>query len=155
LTLPPDEPLEQRLETITRLLQKLEIERNLPAPAEEPARSARGRQEVSVKTPDALSLISQRLAESSPFEALQWLEVRREISKQDQNAEDRQHLRRMEKWGIGGKLALSGLAIISGVGLAFGGFGYPAFICMGAGLYNLAPEFISGITRRFRRGDKE
>ena len=104
---------------------------------------------------NALSQVDRRIVEASAEEALKWLEVRGEILKQNESTRDREHIRRMEAWAISGKIALSAGAIASGVGLAFGGFGSPAFICLGAGLYGLAPEFINALLRRRKGGGNE
>ena len=151
MTIPPQEALEQRLQELARRLHTLEV-------ADDSAitTSSGGASRSTPNSPlDAIERIDQRIAESTPSEALTWIQIRDEIGKQDEYLRDRQHLRLMEKWGVVGKLGLSVIAVASGVGLAFGGFGYPAFICLGAGLYNLAPDFIADLNKRFRSKDRE
>lgn len=100
----------------------------------------------------ALAAIDRRIAAASPKEALAWMKIRETILLQDESAKDRDHIRRVELLGIYAKLGLSGTAIGSGVALAFGGFGLPAFLCLGAGLYGLAPDFIKAVMNRVGSG---
>ncbi|MET7244290.1 hypothetical protein ABZT49_13045 [Methylobacterium sp. EM32] len=115
--------------------------------------TANSRDPTSAGDGSALAAIDRHIAVASPKEALAWTQIRDTILLQDEAAKDRDHIRRVELLGIYAKLGLSGAAIGSGVALAFGGFGLPAFLCLGAGLYGLAPDFIKVVTNRIA-GDR-
>lgn len=99
-----------------------------------------------------MALIDSRLAEANADEARAWLSVRAEIVRQEAYREDLKHLRAIEKWGMVAKFGLSVVAIAAGSGLAVAEAGLPAFLCLGAGLYGLAPNFVDQIVKRLGHG---
>lgn len=101
---------------------------------------------------DALSQLDERIACSDPTDALKYSYVREHIVRQRDFADDRAHLRKMETRQLDVRVGLSVLAISTGVGLVVGGFGLPAYVCLGAGLYGLAPGFIDSVTNRIFGG---
>jgi hypothetical protein len=143
------EPLERLLADLARRLQVLEARPDasvVTGESEEPrGRSVQpGRKSSST----ALGAIDAQIAVSSPRDAYLWIQARGEVVRQDEFVRDRAHLRTVEKVGVIARVGLSALAIGGGIGLAFAGFGLPAFVCLGAGLYGLAPNFIDAVTKR-------
>lgn len=155
MTTPPKEVSERQFEQLSERLRTLEAAGNVPAVTHELQTHDGASPMVRSKPLDTLAGIDQRIAEATPPEALAWLQIRDELIRQNEKVRDRDHLRAMEKFGVGGKLALSGIAIVSGVALAFGDFGLPAFLCLGAGLFNLAPNFVMAMAKGFRSGGKQ
>lgn len=92
---------------------------------------------------DVLSGIGQRLVTAeTPQEIVLWTQVRGEILKQQEEAEDRKHRRSMEKTQLYGKLILSIVAMVIGLGLISIGYPYAGLFALGAGLFWLAPDFV-------------
>lgn len=126
---------------------EMEAESNLPSVSD----SAQSRDVGQPKphgTSDVFVRIEQRIVEATPGKALELLQIRDEIRRQNELVEDRKHVRTMERWAVGGKLGLSALAIVFGAGLAVAGSTGASYLCLGAELYGLAPSFIEKIVKR-------
>jgi hypothetical protein len=143
------EPLETQLAELRARVQDLEAASSLPAvrPTQDLGTN-RSTTPVRESSSNAVIAIDTQIAQSSPNDSYAWIQARREVILQDQFVADRAHLRRLETIGLVGKLGLSVLAIASGAGLAAEGFGLPGFLCLGAGLYGLAPNFVSAVAKR-------
>jgi hypothetical protein len=104
--------------------------------------------DLAVSAVDVIAGIDRHIAASTPDEAYAWVQLRGEIVHQEDDRLDVAHLRTMEKWGMIAKVGLSACAIATGAGMAIMGIGLPAFLCLGAGLYGLAPSFVDQVARR-------
>lgn len=96
----------------------------------------------------AVSRLDERIVEASPREMLELLYVRDQLIRQNEAQADRNHVRTLEKKNFYAKVGLSFCAFAGGVGLVATGFGLPGFVCIGAGLYAIAPSFIDRVTDR-------
>ena len=97
---------------------------------------------------DPLQQLDERIARALPNEALALLIVRERLVTQSESQEDRKHVRSLERNNFYAKVALSFTAFAGGAGLVVGGFALPGFVCIGAGLYAIAPSFIDRVTDR-------
>jgi hypothetical protein len=109
---------------------------------------ATARHSTALERSTVLEVIDAHIASSSPRDTYLWIQARAEILRQYEFVSDRAHLRTIEQLALVSKVGLSAVAICGGIGLAFAGFGLPAFVCLGVGLYALAPNFINAIARR-------
>ncbi len=125
---------------------------NLPAPitksgpATSPAQAAENATGPRNEAP--LVQLEQRIAASTPEDALKFSLIRERWIVQDEAAKDRHHARRMNLWRLASQVGLSVLAISSGVGLVFGGYSLPGFFALGVGLYCLAPKLVESVSKR-------
>jgi small-conductance mechanosensitive channel len=100
---------------------------------------------------DVLSGVGRRLVDShNPQEVVLWTQVRGEILRQQEEAAERKHSRDMEKTQLYGKLVFSLVAMLIGIGLIYAGFAFAGFFALGAGLFWLAPDFVSSFFNKFR-----
>src|SRR5207253_2868035 len=119
----------------------------LPVPVGQRATQA-GSPQTQAPALDSLAQLDDRIAKASPNEALALLIVRERLVTQSESQEDRKHIRSLEKKNFYAKVALSFAALAGGAGLVVGGFALPGFVCIGAGLYAIAPSFIDRVTDR-------
>jgi hypothetical protein len=98
-----------------------------------------------------LDAVAERLAASeSPQDVVLWTQVRGEILRQNEEAENRRHQRQMEKIQLYGKISLSIVAL--GVGILLLKFGYTTagYFALGAGMFWLAPDFVKAFFDKFK-----
>lgn len=109
---------------------------------------------AAAQTDDSVALrdLDERLSMSDPEGALQYLYIREGIVRQNEYMKDRAHLRQMERRELAMKVGMSAMAVATGTGLVVGGFGLPGFVCLGAGLYWLAPRFVDRVSKRVLGG---
>ena len=96
----------------------------------------------------AMERLDRRIADAPAREAAELTLVRQELMRQNDVRDDNAHRRTLEKRNFYARVGLSCAALGAGVGLVVAGFGLPAFVCLGAGLYTIAPEFITKVTNR-------
>jgi len=95
-----------------------------------------------------LAAVEERLVKAnSPQEILLWTQVRGEIQRQDDLLKEQEHRRKLERIQIIFKMGLSMVAVVTGAGLAVGGFQYAGLFVLGAGLYGLAPDYVKDFFR--------
>jgi hypothetical protein len=87
-----------------------------------------------------------RIIDAPPQEMPGLLYVRDQIIRQEETLANGSHVRELEKKNFYAKVALSFCAFAGGLGLVVTGFGLPGFVCLGAGLYAIAPNFIDRVT---------
>ncbi len=144
--------LDERLKQLQAQISGAGTASNLPVPA--------GQARPATTTPppsqppafpaaaDPLQQIDDRISKADPNEALALLIVRERLVTQSESQEDRRHVRSLERMNFYAKVALSFAAFAGGAGLVAGGFALPGFVCIGAGLYAIAPSFIDRVTDR-------
>lgn len=90
--------------------------------------------------------LDDRIVNAKISEMHELLYVRDQLIKQEEGQANRSHVRALEKGGFYAKVGLSFAAFAGGVGLVILEFGLPGFVCIGAGLYAIAPSFIDRVT---------
>jgi hypothetical protein len=144
--------LDDRLKQLQAQLSAARSTSNLPVPVEDA--SAQVANQVHPTLPahtrqaDPIQQLDERIAKATPKEALALLIVRERLVTQTESQEDRKHVRSLERRNFYAKVALSFSAFAGGAGLVVGGFALPGFVCIGAGLYALAPSSIDRVTDR-------
>lgn len=103
---------------------------------------------VPASASSPIEQLDNRIAKSSANEGLALLIVREGLVAQFEVQEDRKHVRALERRNFYAKIALSFTALAGGAGFVATGFALPGFVCIGAGLYALAPSFIDRVTDR-------
>ena len=103
---------------------------------------------------DVISEINRRLVRGrDPLEIVLWTQIRAEVVQQDQDALDRQAARRRQIELARLEIAKGFLAVSLGTVLILYGYWLPGFLCLGAGLYSLAPDYVKEFgPRRLPRG---
>jgi hypothetical protein len=144
--------LKAQLTMLQAQMNELGDGRNLPAPFPQSIQSPSNTPPVSLDDP--LDVLDRRIATEPVHIGRELLYVRQELSKQKETSRDREHVRSLERKNFNAKVALSFAALAAGVGLAAAGFGLPGFVCLGAGLYTIAPSFIDRVTERVFGGKK-
>ena len=144
--------IEDRLKQLQAQIEAVGSTANLPAPIDQTAsQTGKPTQLTLSDSPaqrDPLQQLDERIATSSPNEALALLLVRERHIAQTESQADRKHVRSLELWNFYAKVTLSFIAFVGGAGLVVGGFALPGFVCIGAGLYAIAPSFIDRVTDR-------
>ena len=144
--------LDDRLQQLQAQVTAAGSASKLPVPVDEG--TAQPTKQVQQSAPalptkiDPLQQLDDRIAKETPNEALALLIVRERLVTQTESQEDRKHVRSLERWNFYAKVALSFSAFAGGAGLVVGGFALPGFVCIGAGLYAIAPSFIDRVTDR-------
>jgi hypothetical protein len=101
---------------------------------------------------DPVKAVERRLIQANdPREIALWTEVRGEVIRQNEDALDRRAARQQRLEATRADLAKSLLAISVGVYLVQQGYWIVGFLCLGAGLYSLAPDYIRQFGPRGRR----
>jgi hypothetical protein len=95
---------------------------------------------------DPFAQLDLRIAGSPTSEGEKLVYIRQELVRQQEVVAGRAHVRRLEVHNFYAKVGLSVTAFASGIGLVVAGFGLPGFVCLGAGLYAIAPNFIDRVT---------
>ncbi len=98
--------------------------------------------------------LDKKMADVPSNELQDYVEARKSLIEQDEYIKDREHIRKLEKFQIKSKIMLSSVAMLTGAGLVVAGFSLPGFLCLGAGLYWLAPNFVDSVTKRITFGGK-
>jgi hypothetical protein len=153
----PEPTLEDLQEQLKRLQAQVEPsirDENLPssinaavtAPLRAPPTTPVSRDDAQTK--NVISRLDDRIAEATTREMLELLYVRDQLITQEEAQADRKHVRAFEGKNFYAKVGLSFCAFAGGVGLVATGFGLPGFVCIGAGLYAIAPSFIDRVTDR-------
>lgn len=144
--------LDERLKTLQAQINGAGLASNLPVPLGEGASqvgtSAQSPGSASSSPVEPLQQLDDRITKASPNEALALLIVRERLVAQSESQEDRKHVRSLERKNFYAKVALSFSAFAGGAGLVISGFALPGFVCIGAGLYAIAPSFIDRVTDR-------
>ena len=108
---------------------------------------------------DAVKAIERRLVQAQdPREIALWAEIRGEVIRHNEDALDRQATRRQRVESARADLTKSLLAVSVGVYLVQQGYWIVGFLCLGAGLYSLAPDYVRQFgpwRRRRERADDE
>lgn len=145
------EELDAKLAALQTSVDQLRSGERLPVPYAEPG--PRGTSDASTESP--LQTLDRRIALAPPQEAAQLTMIRQELTRQQDSSADRAHVRRLEGLNFYAKVALSFTAFGTGVGLVATGFALPGFVCLGAALYTIAPDFINKVTDRVVGEKKE
>lgn len=144
--------LDERLKQLEAQINGAGTASHLPVPIDQarPAPATPPPSPVPVSPPatDPLQQLDDRISKADPDEALALLIVRERLVAQSESQEDRKHVRSLERKNFYAKVALSFTAFAGGVGMVAGGFALPGFVCIGAGLYAIAPSFIDRVTDR-------
>lgn len=102
-----------------------------------------------------LSSIDERIASADdPHEIVMLTQVRNEIARQDEESRDREHSRWVDRTKIWLKVGGSFVGIAVGSGLLIGGFSYPGFFVLGAGIFGLFPGYVKAFLKSNRRTDR-
>lgn len=125
-------------------------QKNSTTPSDEPtALTQRESGEVSV-----LSSIEDRLIQAdNPDNIILWTQVRGEVKRQDEETNDREHRRSLEKVQMWCKMIFSAIAFFTGIGMLIGGLKIGVFIS-GAGLFGFVPDYVKMFFRGSRETDK-
>ena len=106
---------------------------------------------------DPLRAIERRIAQADdPHEIALWTQVRGEVLRQNDEVLDRRAARQLRAESARAELAKGFLAVSLGVYPIQSGYWIPGFLCLGAGLYSLAPDFVkqfNPVRRRSEDGD--
>ncbi len=103
-----------------------------------------------------LSSLEQRLVDSkSPQETILWTQVRGEIIRQNEESEEQNHRRLLEKIQLIFKMGFSIITFIVGTLLVLNGFSFVGLFMIGAGLYGLAPDFVKSFFKKHPRGKND
>jgi hypothetical protein len=145
------EELDAKLAELQTSVDKLRSGERMPAPYAEPGR--RGALDGATESP--MQTLDRRIALAPPQEAAQLTMIRQELTRQQESSADRAHVRHLEGLNFYAKVALSFTAFGTGVGLVATGFAMPGFVCLGAALYTIAPDFINKVTDRIVGEKKE
>lgn len=99
-------------------------------------------------SPTVMEGIANRIVSANtPQELVLLTQIRGEILKQNNDAADREHRRKMDKLQIAGKLTLTGVTIALGTGLVIANFPTAGFFILGSGLFWLAPDYVKAILK--------
>lgn len=101
---------------------------------------------ISEKPTTAIALLDERISKATTQEMLELVYIRDQIIQQDETRLHRTHVRMLEKRNFYAKVGLSFCSFAGGIGLVVAEFGLPGFLCLGAGLYAIAPNFIDRMT---------
>lgn len=142
-----DRPLDDGLQSVTDHVENREQRVDLPAIPQRPSSAS----PATSDSRTAIELVSDRLANAPVQEARAWVRLRGELLRQDAEVDDRRHQRRMDVLEGVAKAGMSLVAIGVGGGLIYAGHTDSGLFALGAGLYNLAPEFVMNFFRRFHR----
>ena len=107
---------------------------------------------------DPVPAIERRLVEArDPREIALWTQVRGEILRQNQDVLDRQAARQQRIEGARAEIGKGFLAVAVGVLLVQQEYWIPGFLCLGAGFYSLAPDYVRQFNpwRRREGGDDD
>lgn len=144
--------LEERLKQLQAQINAAGTASNLPVVTEDAmAQQTKPIQQSAPASPSQvgpLELLDGRIANAPPNIAMALLTVREGLVAQTELREDRKHVRSLERMNFYAKVALSFSAFAGGAGLVVGGFALPGFVCIGAGLYAIAPSYIDRVTDR-------
>jgi hypothetical protein len=144
--------LDERLKQLQAQINGAGTASNLPVPVGQahPATAIPPPSQVptSPAAADPLQQLDDRISRAGPNEALALLMVRERLVTQSESQEDRRHVRSLERKNFYAKVTLSFTAFAGGAGLVVSGFALPGFVCIGAGLYAIAPSFIDRVTDR-------
>ncbi len=144
--------LDERLTKLQAQIDSAGTSINLPVPVgqstSQAGTAATSATPAASPATDPLQQLDDRITKASPNEALALLIVRERLVTQSESQEDRRHVRSLEQKKFYAKVALSFTAFAGGAGLVVGGFALPGFVCIGAGLYAIAPSFIDSVTDR-------
>jgi hypothetical protein len=100
---------------------------------------------------DILGSVAERLAQaSSPRDIVLWTQVRGEVLRQDEEAEDRRQQRQLERIQLYGKLLLSVVAIAIGVLLLKWDYSVAGLFSLGVGFFWLAPDLVKAVFDKFK-----
>lgn len=103
-----------------------------------------------------LPAVEERLVKAnSPQEIILWTQVRGEIIRQDNILKNQEHRQYLERIQVRFKMVLSIIAVLTGAGLIVGGFPYAGLFVLGAGLYELAPDYVKGFFQRREGSENE
>lgn len=133
-------------ENIDRLLTLLAEAAARPSQLPVPLDSNLPRRKEDESSASPLEQLDRRIAQAGADEAIELLLVRKKLVEQVEEQEDRKHTRAFQGRNFYAKVALSFGALGVGTALVFGGFAMPGFVCIGAGLYAIAPSFIDRVT---------
>lgn len=125
--------------------------RNSTTPSNEPTSPTQGESgEVSV-----LSSIEDRLIQAdNPHDIVLWTQVRNEIKRQDEESNNQEHRRFLDKAQVWYKMGFSVSAFVVGIGLLIGNLTYPRFFILGAGLSGFVPDYVKMFFKIFREKGK-
>lgn len=103
------------------------------------------------ETVDILGSVAERLAQAlSPRDIVLWTQVRGEVLRQDEEAEDRRQQRQLERIQLYGKLLLSVVAIAVGVLLLKWDYAVAGLFSLGVGFFWLAPDLVKAVFDKFK-----
>lgn len=128
----------ERKSDLSEVLARIDAISKLPVKADRGVNKSEPKQTV-------LDAVDVRIASGLPSEAIQWLQVRREIVDQNEFVTDRAHLRTMQKVNAFATIGLSIIALVVGIILVLKGSQWPGYVCIGAGLYCIAPKLIEKV----------
>jgi hypothetical protein len=93
--------------------------------------------------PDPIRDVERRLTQANDLrEIALWIQIRGEILRQNEEALDRRAARQRQVERARAEIAKGFLAVSLGVYLIQSGYWIPGFLCLGAGLYSLAPDYV-------------
>ena len=92
---------------------------------------------------------------TDPRDVVLWTQVRGELLQQDQLAKDAERRRSSENFQEKCKVALAAGAVLLGAALAVAGFTAPGFFILGAGLFWVAPDYVTTYVKTFGRSHEE
>jgi hypothetical protein len=92
---------------------------------------------------DPIRAVERRLIQAdNPRDIALWIQIRGEIMRQNEEALDRRAARQQRTEAARAELAKGFFAVSLGVYLIQSGYWLAGFLCLGAGLYSLAPDYI-------------
>lgn len=108
----------------------------------------------SSTAPVVLQAIDNRIAHAPLEDLVELVRIREDLVNQNKEIEERAHARNIEKMQLIFKMVLSTIAVAGGVGLVLLEYTFPGFFVLGAGLYSIAPDFVTVITDKVLEEDK-
>jgi len=80
---------------------------------------------------------------TDPRDVVLWTQVRGELLKQDQGAKEAEQRRASEHFQEKCKVTFAAGTVVLGAALAVAGFTAPGFFILGAGLFWMAPDYVT------------
>lgn len=92
---------------------------------------------------------------TEPREVVLWTQVRGELLKQDQGAKEAERRRASDTFQEKCTVIFAAGAVVLGAALAVAGFTVPGFFILGAGLFWIAPDYVTSYVKTFGRSHEE
>ena len=92
---------------------------------------------------------------TDPRDVVLWTQVRGELLQQDQVAKDAARRRASEHFQEKCQVAFAAGAVVLGAALAVAGFTAAGFFILGAGLFWIAPDYVTTYVKTFGRSKEE